>query len=114
MLRIIATLITDLVFQYCSAECQKQHWPLHKVSCKSPMLRSSWKPSWYTERRQPSWITKDDSGALMGITTYGPTKYLWGNMPAFDLLNCKENEQEVPNRMSFLFAGRLPHGDEND
>ncbi len=50
----------------------------------------------------------------MGITTYGPRKYLWGNMPAFDLLNCKENEQEVPNRMSFLFAGRLPHGDEND
>ncbi len=50
----------------------------------------------------------------MGMTTYGPRKYLWGNTPAFDLLNCKENEQEVLNRMSFLFAGRLPHGDEID
>lgn len=40
------------------------------------------------------------------MTSFGETKYLWGNVPAFDILNMASNEGEnYANDLRLLFAG---------
>ncbi|KAL3461958.1 hypothetical protein BJX64DRAFT_288910 [Aspergillus heterothallicus] len=74
------------VITYCDTSCQKAHWPLHKVACKSPLGKDTWQPAWVVERRTPAFI----GGRHAPI--FGDKKYLWGNVPAFDLLRLDANE----------------------
>ena len=90
--------------QYCSIDCQHAHWPIHKSDCRSPLMESTWKPAWEVEKRKPSFIGNDDSASLM--TSHGQRKYLWGNVPAIDILNLKQNEGvDVSADLRLLFAG---------
>jgi hypothetical protein len=57
------------------------------------------------EERQPSFIN-DDGPMLVGLTSHGKQKYLWGNVPAFDALNHDHNEVNLPQDLHLLFAGR--------
>jgi hypothetical protein len=88
--------------KYCSKECQLAHWKKHKDDCKSPLIKETWRPSWDREGRQPAFIGSDGPH-----TVYGGGKYLWGNAPALDVLNLKENEGFDEGRdYSLLFAGK--------
>jgi hypothetical protein len=92
----------EYMLQYCSPLCQKAHWGEHKKSCKSPYTKSSWTPSWHTENRCPAFINNDP----LPYTRFGGTKYLWGNMPAIDVLALGDNEgKDYANDLSLLFAG---------
>ena len=97
------------VAQYCSKDCQQAHWGVHKRDCRSPLMKNTWRPAWDVEGRQPAFIT--DKGQTVGQNPYGQTpyggqKYLWGNVPALDLLNIKQNEgSEFTGDIRLLFAG---------
>ncbi|KAJ5761103.1 hypothetical protein N7520_008259 [Penicillium odoratum] len=83
---------------YCGSTCQKSHWPHHKVECKSPLGKQTWQPSWILEQRTPDFIGD-------GNHTFGGKKYLWGNVPAFDVLKLESNEgEEYDGDLRLLFA----------
>ena len=91
--------------QYCGKDCQQSHWSIHQIDCRSPLMKVSWRPSWIVEARQPSFIGVDEiTGA--DFTTHGSRKYLWGNVPALDLLNIQQNEgSNFAKDIRLLFAG---------
>ena len=62
------------------------------------------------EDRSPTFV-EDDSGdktAPSSITTsFGKGKYLWGNMPAIDVLRIERNEgRDFGGDLWLLFAGK--------
>ncbi|KAJ6011517.1 hypothetical protein N7451_002929 [Penicillium sp. IBT 35674x] len=84
---------------YCGAECQKSHWPEHKVACKSDLGKEGWQPSWARENRAPMFVG-NSGGELLG-----GKKYLWGNVPAYDVLKLGSNEGErYAKHLNVLFA----------
>ncbi|TLD18871.1 extracellular exo-polygalacturonase [Venturia nashicola] len=85
---------------YCSKSCQKAHWVEHKKDCKSPYMKSTWSPAWYMEKRTPTFI-----GNGPPVVSFGGAKYLWGNMPAIDVLALGQNEgPDHANDLNLLFA----------
>ncbi len=45
------------------------------------------------------------------MTKFGPSKFLWGNMPAFDVLRLESNEGvKYGGDLSLLFAGMAQRG----
>ncbi|KAF5361312.1 hypothetical protein D9758_010291 [Tetrapyrgos nigripes] len=58
-------------------------------NCKHKLRSKDWKPEWVEEQRRPSFM---DDGAESSHTRFGVSRSLWGNMPAFDILNLKANE----------------------
>lgn len=84
---------------YCGPICQKSHWSHHKIECKSPLGKKTWQPAWVLENRTPAFI-----GTGIG-ETFGATKYLWGNVPAFDVIELGSNEGEnYAKDLRILFA----------
>ena len=88
--------------QYCSKACQTGHWKTHKHDCKSPLGRKAWIPAWAVGgERKPSSFDKD--GKRLGFNR----KYLFGNMPALDVLNLKDNEgSNFCGDLKVLLAGK--------
>ncbi|KAL2037200.1 hypothetical protein N7G274_010063 [Stereocaulon virgatum] len=77
------------------------NWPHHKKICKSDLVKGKYVPGWVKQDRLPSWV----SGS--GLTSdFGMNQYLWGNMPAVDVLNMEENEGacDIHRDMNLLFA----------
>ena len=92
--------------QYCSKDCQQDHWSVHKSDCKSPLMKDTWRPCWAVEARQPSFITNKKEGPLIDSISHGRKKYLWGNVQAIDLLNLQRNEGvDYAEDLRLLFAG---------
>ncbi|KAL7808180.1 hypothetical protein V8C26DRAFT_304456 [Trichoderma gracile] len=88
-----------LLVVYCGGDCQKAHWALHKADCKSSLAKETWKPDWVRENRTPAFIGDE------GQVPFGGKKYLWGNMPAFDVLNLGSNEGDgYGKQLNLLFA----------
>jgi len=81
--------------QYRGQECQLSHWRIHKHDCTSRLRKDSWKPGWELAGREPVCMGSDEE-VIMGPAfvpdTYGIPKYLWGNVPAIDMLNLTQNE----------------------
>ncbi|RAQ98724.1 mynd finger family protein [Stemphylium lycopersici] len=75
---------------YCSKKCQTTDWSHHKKGCKSPFLKGTWEPEWYRSGRQPAFIREGPPLAM-----FGNKKYLWGNMPALDILQLQNNESKT-------------------
>ncbi|KNG89153.1 hypothetical protein ANOM_002986 [Aspergillus nomiae NRRL 13137] len=89
---------------YCGKDCQTAHWPVHKLDCKNPMRKAAWRPAWEVENRVPHFIDNSDEEHTP-VAMHGGSKYLWGNVPAFDLLQLKDNEGEDYSRdLSLLLA----------
>ncbi|KAJ6014888.1 hypothetical protein N7540_009479 [Penicillium herquei] len=71
---------------YCGPTCQKAHWPRHRPDCRSPLGKETWQPAWILEGRTPDFV-RDGFGVQ-----FGGQKYLWGNVPVFDILQLESNE----------------------
>jgi hypothetical protein len=88
--------------QYCSKKCQTADWSHHKKGCKSPFMKGTWEPEWYRSGRQPAFV-----GEGSPLAMFGNKKYLWGNMPALDILQLQHNESkscETSQDFNLLFA----------
>ncbi|KAL9129400.1 MAG: hypothetical protein Q9217_002131 [Psora testacea] len=68
-------------------------------------MRAKWRPSWIVEAREPAFIGGDKDGPVFDMVSYGTQKYLWGNVPALDLLNLQQNEGvDFAEDLRLLFA----------
>ena len=86
--------------QYCGADCQKTHWALHKIDCKSFLGKETWQPDWALEHRTPAFVR----GGI-GVH-FGTKKFPWGNIPALDVLQLDSNEgSDYEGELHLLFAG---------
>lgn len=87
--------------KYCSKECQITNWPHHKKICKSDLMKSKYVPDWIKEDRLPSWVSDSEHSLAFGVN-----QYLWGNMPAVNILNMDESEGvcDIHRDMDLLFA----------
>ncbi|KAH0425491.1 hypothetical protein CcaCcLH18_10950 [Colletotrichum camelliae] len=89
-----------LLVTYCGPECQKSHWTVHKHYCKSRLGKKDWQPDWVLENRAPAFV-----GDGPPQTAFGGRKYLWGNVPAFDVLQLGANKGVSYNKqLRLLFA----------
>lgn len=70
-------------------------------------MKATWKPSWAAEARKPVFIGDDDDKARpFDAVSHGRQKYLWGNVPALDVLNLQQNEGvDFNGDLRLLFAG---------
>lgn len=69
-------------------------------------MRVTWRPSWVVEAREPAFIRGDEEGPFVDMVSHGSQKYLWGNVPALDLLNLQQNEGvDFAEDLRLLFAG---------
>lgn len=76
--------------KYCSKECQKGHWPIHKKACQSPLAQAKWLPGFVIEGR---------SSIHSGFEKLClPRNLSWGNIPAFDCLKLGVNEGDDWNK----------------
>ncbi|TLS21936.1 uncharacterized protein PpBr36_09426 [Pyricularia pennisetigena] len=71
-----------------ACECKDAHASAHIKDCQSEMLKSTWEPRWSKENRSPAFM----GDGKQSISIFGATKYLWGNVPAVDLIKLKDNE----------------------
>ncbi|ROT36821.1 hypothetical protein SODALDRAFT_298432 [Sodiomyces alkalinus F11] len=86
-----------LLVGYCGPTCQRSHWASHKADCKSNLRKETWQPNWALENRRPAFVGPGQQ--------FGGKKYLWGNMPAFDVLNLESNEGvDYDGQLNLLFA----------
>ncbi|KAF7519618.1 hypothetical protein PCG10_009904 [Penicillium crustosum] len=86
---------------YCSRECQKEHWPVHKEDCNNILAKDTWKPDWHTEDRDPTFFQTDPSEPNSNANKMS----WWGNMPALDLLKLDGNEgQDASSKMRILLT----------
>lgn len=98
-----------LLVQYCSKDCQAADWKSHKTHCMSPLMSKSWKPQWDVERRTPAFIGNDSAqlNQWISMVQHGRKKYLWGNVPAIDMVqSCKNEGGNLPEQFNLLFAGK--------
>ena len=102
----ICSPFTDISMgQYCGKDCQRAHWNVHKSDCKSSLIKASWRPSWDVENRRPAFID-DDEGPLIRYASHGRNKYLWGKVPALDIVKLEQNEGvNFAGNLRLLFAG---------
>ena len=63
------------------------HWGQHKLDCNSDLRKTGWQPTWARQRRQPMFISNDAR-----LVSFGDLRFLYGNVPAYDVLNLAHNE----------------------
>ncbi|KAI0515446.1 hypothetical protein F5B22DRAFT_636473 [Xylaria bambusicola] len=96
-----------LMVTYCSRRCQTEHYPLHREDCRSPIIKGTWKPRWVIENRLPAF--NGPQAQVINQAAFGAIKYLWGNVPAIDVIKLDQNEGvNFGNPLNLLFAGILP------
>lgn len=66
-------------------------------------MKAEWKPDWATTGRTPAFV-----GNGPPLVMFGGNKYLWGNVPAIDVLQLAKNEGDNYDQdLHLLFAGKL-------
>ncbi|KAI0479855.1 hypothetical protein F4859DRAFT_451626 [Xylaria cf. heliscus] len=95
-----------LMVTYCSKACQKSHWTTHRKDCKSSFMSQTWEPRWITQNRGPAF----SNGSPQIQTHFGTPRYLWGNVPAIDIIQLGKNEGvdfQGPMRILFAASGDM-------
>lgn len=68
-------------------------------------MKATWRPSWAVEARRPAFINAE-ANRFVDMLAHGRQKYLWGNVPAIDILNLQQNEGvDFTEDLRLLFAG---------
>lgn len=64
-------------------------------------MKSRYVPGWIKQDRLPSWVSNNGR-----LSDFGVNQYLWGNMPAVDVLNMDKSEgvYDIHRDMTLLFA----------
>jgi len=64
-------------------------------------MKSSYVPEWINQGRSPSWASDSKTSAIFGVN-----QYLWGNMPAVNMLNMEDSKDNYNfhRNLSLLFA----------
>lgn len=94
-----------IILQYCSSDCQKAHWPIHKTHCKSSLNSESWKPGWILQNRTPTFAPGSQAPPQ---NRSGGDTWILGSVPALDVLKLGANEGEsYRGKLSLLFAGTI-------
>jgi len=76
------------------------HWTIHQHDCKSPLGKRTWLPAWFIEGRKPVHYVGGGKNVVFN------RKYLFGNMPAFDVVRLEHNEGlDYRKDLELLFAG---------
>lgn len=76
---------------------------MHKVTCKSDLREVDWQPTWWREKREP---TVDGFSESPPFDPFGTLRSLWGDIPAFDVLNLAKNEgADYGKDLALCFAG---------
>ncbi|KAK9782094.1 putative MYND-type zinc finger protein samB [Seiridium cardinale] len=89
-----------LLVLYCGQDCQRSHWQQHKTDCKSALLKPSWRPQWDIQDRTPVFC-----GGRPDSSFDDNKKFLWGRVPAYDVLNLEANEGSgITSDLDLLFA----------
>lgn len=69
-------------------------------------MKAEWKPDWATTGRTPAFV--GDNGPSQVV--FGGNKYLWGNVPAIDVLQLAKNEgRNYDQDVHLLFAGKISY-----
>lgn len=69
------------------------------------MGKDNWRPAWDREGREPAWTT--GAASKNWHNPFGGGKYLWGNVPALDVLKLEQNEGiGYRGDLALLFAGQ--------
>lgn len=90
--------------QYCGKQCQTAHWVTHKIDGKSFISKPSWRPAWDHENRD---LWAKGPSRSNTHNPHGGEAYLWGNVPAIDVLRLRDNEGVTYNEdIELLFAGQ--------
>ncbi|KAI0838466.1 hypothetical protein F5Y06DRAFT_303779 [Hypoxylon sp. FL0890] len=76
-----------LLVTYCSKACQAAHWHIHRKDCKSPLMKNTWEPCYFEQGREPDFMGVELLEAMTGMRIY-----LWGDVPAIDVIRLGENE----------------------
>lgn len=97
---------------YCSKECQRTHWRVHKRDCKDPIRSPTWQPAWIREMRDPTYVTSSTEWKIpQKEAQFALGLHIWGNIPAFDTLNLPKNEGasgNLPNlSLAYVASGDL-------
>ena len=101
---IVGAIMLTRIRQYCTKLCQKTHWKVHQEHCKPLLSKEDWRPLWWSEDREPSFIGRDDNVVPHFAKEL---RYLWGNTPAVDILNLKDNEgASYDQNMAICFGGK--------
>ncbi|OJD34037.1 mynd finger family protein [Diplodia corticola] len=81
------------------------------TSSSSELMKSTWRPSWEREQRKPRFVKDEPITTAAGSTSpYGKKQYLWGNVPALDILHLSHNEGAAhtqPIHLLFAASGDL-------
>ncbi|TFY58925.1 hypothetical protein EVG20_g7975 [Dentipellis fragilis] len=90
-------------------KCQLKHWGTHKQDCKDPLRSDSWEPNWIAENRAPSFAGEYDEkiGDLwqrLSDPEFSDGQFLWGNVPAINIVNLPNNEGDSKIDLSLAFA----------
>ncbi|KAF4538213.1 uncharacterized protein LTHEOB_10983 [Lasiodiplodia theobromae] len=105
----VKTCSNCFLVSYCSNKCQKRHLKKHKIDCKAELIKPTWDPLLGKEEYEPNSIPIDEpiwtQTAKLDANGKPLIKYLWGNMPAFDVLKLDRNEGANYDRdINLLFA----------
>ncbi|KAH8089940.1 hypothetical protein BXZ70DRAFT_899118 [Cristinia sonorae] len=92
---------------YCSKKCQQEHWSIHKRDCKDPIRSPEWQPLWVKEGRSPMFMSGDalDPDWHQKLDFIAMSRHLWGNVPAYDLLNTPQNENDLNRDFNICIPG---------
>ncbi len=71
---------------YCSEACKAAHATQHATQCNSRLAEPVFVPSYLLESRRPSWMTGDEQHSRTFAQAHRPREFLWGNLPAHNLL----------------------------
>ncbi|KAJ2924329.1 hypothetical protein H1R20_g12757, partial [Candolleomyces eurysporus] len=101
---------------YCSKDCQKEHWKLHKQDCRNPLKNEDWLPSWVREGRVPIFVGDESPKEFLRRRSTGEFDKgltLWGNVPAMDVINLGANENDATKNcnlnVAFVASGDMRH-----
>ena len=100
------TRLTTDSTKYCGVSCQREHWTSHELDCEFSIAQVDLATA-MGGRGPQAWLSLTSDAPARSFNHH--KEYLWGNMPAFDVLKLEANEGKgYKGDLDLLFAGIVP------